>query len=231
MEQSNAIFSRQKDFPWFVKQEVTLIGAGGIGSWVALFLTRINHKIILYEKDILENLNMAGQIYRRRDVGRRKDYALEQLLRELTDSSIYLQKLGEFTDDSFTTSITILALDNMETRKKAVLKWQESFDEWVTKGEFPILIDGRLEGEQGIIYTLLSKADADRWLGEYFGDEEGDEGACTMRATSYNGAMIAANMTAILNNHIANVQTSSDIRVIPYKVEYGFPGMVYDVIL
>jgi len=216
---------RQKDFPWFKQQEIQLIGAGGINSWVGILLSRIGHELHVFDHDSFEVHNIGGQYMMSNQVGFNKATALRTNIQELNNQYVRVNTFGKFEKDSFVMPYMFLGVDNMETRKLAIQKWYDIYKDTPDK----ILIDGRLEGEQGIIYTLRTKEDYDRWMDEFFEDSQDDEGLCTMRATSYNGAMIAANMVAVFNNYIANKLTDTDIRVIPYKIEYGFPGFVYDI--
>ena len=226
---------RQKDFPWMGQQNITLIGVGGIGSWVAFLLARIGHRLTIYDGDTVEMHNLGGQLFRHTDIESLKTDALLSILRDFCEPAPHLT-LGRFSKGMPVSEITILGLDNMKTRKEAVEKWLETVEakredhkKNGTKSKVPyILIDGRLEGEQGIIYALDSKKDYDAWMKEWFPDDAIGDGFCTMRATSYNGVLIAAIMIAILNNKLANFYAGDSIRDVPYKIEYGLPAFIFD---
>lgn len=223
--------NRQKDFAWFSKQDILIIGLGGIGSFLSFALARINHNLYLYDMDTFESHNIGGQLVRPNDIGSKKTSVMKNIIQQFNSSS-NISTFDKYDEFSTTMPHTMLALDNMEVRKLAVEKWYKSyFENGMPKvGLTPILIDGRLEGEQGIIYTLTSARDYDRWMSEWFPSDSIEDGQCTMRATTYNGMMISANMTAIYNNFIANVKTGDDIREVPFKLEYGFAGLIYDII-
>ena len=232
----SSMHDRQKDFPWFEKKtDIVVIGLGGIGSWISLMLSRIGHNLYLFDDDNLEAHNIGSQLYDKKYVGMRKSQAIRAQIRNFSMDFIQMNIFGRYDENSISNHTVFLALDNMETRRIAVEKWYQQYIEGkegnASRPNVPILIDGRLEGEQGIIYALKSEKDYKRWMDEFFDDSEVDDGVCTMRATSYNGAMIAANMVALFNNHRANTLTETDIRVVPYKIEYGFPGFVYDIIM
>ena len=61
--------SRFKDAPWFPKEETNVIvgGAGGIGSWLTLLLSRAGFYPVVYDFDVLEGHNLAGQLYTQKD--------------------------------------------------------------------------------------------------------------------------------------------------------------------
>ena len=62
---------------------ITIIGVGGIGSPVALALTKMGcRRLTLFDPDTIEPHNLPNQLYRLRDVGRPKVEALADLLRE-----------------------------------------------------------------------------------------------------------------------------------------------------
>jgi molybdopterin/thiamine biosynthesis adenylyltransferase len=225
------LHNRQKDFSWFKQQQILIVGAGGIGGFTALALARINHRLHIFDMDIVEAHNIAaGQFFTTDNIGSRKTQALRGNIIRFSNN-FDISTYGEYDEDSLTMPNTILAVDNMKVRKIAVEKWAKQY---LIDGDpeetHPILTDGRLEGEQGIIYTLRSQEDVNRWMAEWFPDDEIEDGACTMRATSYNAMMIAANITAIFNNHIANIVAGDDIREVPFKLEYGFPGLMYDIV-
>lgn len=56
--------SRFKDAPWFPKEETAIIvgGAGGIGSWLSLLLSRAGFYPIVYDYDRLEEHNLGKSI-------------------------------------------------------------------------------------------------------------------------------------------------------------------------
>ena len=83
MERADVARERFKGAPWFnnVKDKhVTLIGLGGIGSWVNLLVSRLNVRYMtLYDFDSFEDHNMAGQLVSKVDVNRPKVYVAQQI--------------------------------------------------------------------------------------------------------------------------------------------------------
>ena len=140
----------------------------------------------------------------------------------ITDAEV-MEFQQKYTEDSMAAPITILGLDNMTSRKLAVEKWASQGK------ERNILIDGRLEAEQGIIYTLRSDKDIKQWMEEYFPDDENDiKTNCTMQQTSYNAAIMGGYITTLFNNHIANQIAKESIREVPFKIEYLLPTITVD---
>ena len=77
VNESTIRFSSAEWFQNVENQTVMLAGLGGIGSWTALFLSRLNlNGLCLIDYDKIDRLNLAGQFYKTNDVDRPKVYAL-----------------------------------------------------------------------------------------------------------------------------------------------------------
>src|SRR5690606_14734983 len=61
---------------------VTVIGAGGVGSWLTFMLTRAEFKCILFDHDKVEEHNLGGQLFGLDNIGTEKVYATEKLCKE-----------------------------------------------------------------------------------------------------------------------------------------------------
>ena len=80
--------SRFRDATWFQKVEeftipIVIGGSGGIGSWLTLFLSRNmteTNSLILYDFDRVEEVNIAGQLFRIKDVGKLKADAMRDIV-------------------------------------------------------------------------------------------------------------------------------------------------------
>lgn len=51
---------------------VNIIGAGGIGSWAAILVARLGLRVHIYDADKIELVNMAGQLFRKGQIGQKK---------------------------------------------------------------------------------------------------------------------------------------------------------------
>ena len=214
--------TRFKDAPWYPKQEENIIigGAGGIGSWTSLLLSRAGFKPIVYDFDVLEEHNIGGQMYPKKLIGKNKVEALQQVIKEYSDDVIttFNEKV---TPDTISHKFVISAFDNMEARKNM-------FNSWVALyGLDPeaIFIDGRLTAEQMWIYCVRG-GDALR-IADYaellFDDSEIPDAPCTMKQTSHAAAMIASHIVGFFTNHYTNVQEKDNTRVVPFEWEYFIP--------
>ena len=80
--------ARFKDAIWLQYQHpITIIGIGGIGSWVAFLLFKMGYKLDIYEFDTLERLNIGSQLYPEYLVGRSKATALLEMFKDFSESS------------------------------------------------------------------------------------------------------------------------------------------------
>lgn len=189
---------------------VCIGGLGGIGSYLAYFLSRQEAKIVSYEFDTIEEHNLGGQFYRTNQIGKTKQEACNQIINEFSNTSLI--NLGEFKKDSSVYPITFSAFDNMKARRMM-------FEEWKKLENREIFIDGRMNAEQGQVFSV-TKGREKEYEATLFDDSELEDLPCNYKATSHCGAMIASLMTSSLNNYISNKKTSINLREIPFEIHY-----------
>ena len=215
--------SRFKDAPWFPKNgERCLIGgAGGIGSWLAFFLSKVGFKITLYDFDMVEDHNLGGQLFQQTDLGVPKVNAVSRIISGFCGSVIssYNEPITSDTPHHY---YSFSAFDNMEARRILFNNWKLSWGGTPSECT-PIFIDGRLEIEQLQIFCI-TPYNADKYESEHlFHDSAVDEAPCTMKQTSHTAAMIGTLMTAFFTNHIANTYAGEVIREVPFYHEFVVP--------
>ena len=104
---------RFKDAPWFDPKgeiEVIIGGAGGIGSWLALFLARQNVQISIFDMDTVEEVNLGGQFFNNNDIGQTKVQAISDWCESFTRNA--LDTNLEYTKDSPTHKYVFSCFDN-----------------------------------------------------------------------------------------------------------------------
>lgn len=202
-----AKFSRFKDAPWFPRDtdiNILVGGAGGIGSWLTLMLARIGYKPYVYDFDVLEEINLGGQLYPKSKVGMHKVDALVEIVRDFSEEeiSVFNERLDA---DTMSCNIVMSAFDNLLARK-------HMFESWVTNyGDDPnaIFIDGRLTMENLTIFCINggNSLRINSYRTDFLWDDsEVEEAPCTMKQSSHGAAMIASHMVAFLTNFIGSNQ-------------------------
>lgn len=108
--------------PSKVKEQIHIVGCGSIGSTVAENLARMGLKnFVLWDFDVVNSHNLANQLFRAKDIGKRK---VDALLDILTDIDPELVETVQLKPDGWNgetlTGYIILAVDSIEVRKKIV---------------------------------------------------------------------------------------------------------------
>lgn len=225
----NPQHDRFKDAPWYLADQVDINvmigGAGGIGSWTSLLLSRAGFKPVVYDFDDLELHNLGGQLYPKKFVGEAKVDALSKVIKDYSDDEIiaFNDKINE---DSPTHHFVIAAFDNMLARKQMFESWYKYMAENPDLRDKGIFIDGRLNAEQMWIYCI--KGDnaeiCEKYISEcLFDDSEIEEAPCTLKQTSHAAAMIASHIVGFFTNHITNVVEKDNSRTVPFSWEYFIP--------
>ena len=215
--------SRFKDAPWFPRNnEICLVGgAGGIGSWLVFFLTKIGFKVNIYDFDTVEDHNLGGQLFQQADIGSPKVVAIQRIVQSFCGNRIstFNERITSITPHHW---YSFSAFDNMEARRTLFMNWKQS---WAScpEGVIAIFIDGRLEIEQLQIFCVTPE-NADKYEREHlFHDSAVEEAPCTMKQTSHTAAMIGSLMAAFFTNHITNIYLGETLREVPFYYEFVVP--------
>lgn len=140
MEEKKDVNTRQSRFSdaaWYQAgpQSIIIGGAGGIGSWVSLFLGRIGHELYIYDDDIIDETNMAGQLYSTMQIGLNKAEATAYNVFAFCGTKPSV--LGRYTEeDGFANPIMFSCFDNMAARKLM-------FEKWAAQEDREVFVDGR----------------------------------------------------------------------------------------
>lgn len=227
METVRPHHDRFKDAPWYPKERINILvgGAGGIGSWTSLLLSRAGFSPLIYDFDSLELHNLGGQLYSKKMVGELKVDAIANIIKDFSDEEILT--FNEKVDNNTPThSYVVAAFDNMLARKQMFTSWYEHMAENPDLRDKGIFIDGRLNAEQMWIYCIKG-SDAEmceKYISDcLFDDSEIEEAPCTFKQTSHAAAMIAAHITGFFTNHIVNVLEGDNSRAVPFSWEYFIP--------
>lgn len=168
------------------RAQVTVIGAGGIGSPTVIGLARMGIPgLTIYDDDIVELHNLAYQCYRKVDIGRLKVEALAEIVAEVAETTVVT--IPERFTSQRLDGIVIVAVDTMRDRK--VIFKAASYDPQVK-----LLIEARMGAEILRLYTFRPmEPDKVRWYEQHmlYDDEEALEEACTAQAINYTGSIAA----------------------------------------
>ena len=152
--------SHQRDlFDPTKARPVVLIGAGAIGSYIALILAKAGvTDITVYDYDVVASHNVPMSLYRESDIGRYKVEALQDIVWLLTGVTIQTYSIT-YTSERMRRSSVIMSVDDMDAGRKPV--WAQVQRDL----SIDIMIDTRLAAGYGEIYSIVPhSADLDEFL-------------------------------------------------------------------
>lgn len=226
MQGMDTRYSTAMNLRKFRNTSVCIIGAGGIGSWIARSLVGMGLlHLALVDYDTVELHNVGPQMYPVSDLGRKKVEATADSLREfrgleiqqidekVTSYAQLVETLGHVPD------ILITAVDNMELRN-ALFSDLKGVD---AANKCPeLFIDTRMGLGFWNVYAIPVREvlanDAYRdLLNTYseealFDDSEGVYEACTERAIVYTGANIASYVCALIHRWNDTISGDDSVR-------------------
>lgn len=229
---------RFRSAEWFnaVQQDVDLIGAGGLGSNIAVSLCRLlgNKNLRIYDPDTIEYKNLAGQNFGISDIGQDKaKIVLEQCKNFNPCLSVNGINMPFENFNSGLSLATITGLDNMASRSLVYYKWLGEIKKLPWVRDTPVvLLDARLSAETWQVFCITSdnkKAQEEyesKWL---FSDEEADEGVCSYKQTAFAAQMCASFVTNLYVNFCTNSIKEKDDptrRFLPFMTEYDASQMI-----
>jgi molybdopterin/thiamine biosynthesis adenylyltransferase len=218
VEQINNRTVRFSDLEWYQPNvEVVLGGLGGIGSYLAYFLGRIECHLYVYELDTIDETNMGGQFYSTNNIGQTKAESIKLKLIDYCNNH-NVQVLGKFEHDSMVCPICFSAFDNMEARKMM-------FNNWCQLEDKELFIDGRMNAENFEIYVITPDR-IDRYKETLFDDSEVEDAPCSAKATSHCGGMIGSMITALFTNYLTNKKFGEEVRDLPFKTQMDIALMM-----
>lgn len=231
----NEATSRFSSAAWYeaVKASTILIGgAGGIGSFVAFLLSRMDpSRIIIYDDDTVELANLSGQLYALSQIGTSK---VDAIARTIVDYSNY-HRVSAVTSRFHSTTqgnnIMIGCFDNMEARRSFFSVWRKYVMEQPAKERATCLfIDARLAAEEFQVFCMTGddmfsqKKYKDEWL---FSDEDAEATLCSYKQTTYCANMIGSVVVNLFTNFKANLLNPVIKRDLPFKTYYDASLMFF----
>lgn len=218
---------------------ITLAGVGGIGSWTGVLLSRLGiNSMSIYDDDIVEEVNLSGQLFEGTHIGRHKVEALRTLMNRFSFFYNVNTFPRKYTEYSIATKVMICGFDNMVARKDFFASWYNLVVEASKNKEENLkeylFIDGRLAAEELQIFCLRGDDlySIHKYSKEHlFSDEEAEETVCSYRQTSFMAGMIGALINNLFVNYVANLE--EDIifeRDLPFFTSYNAETMYFKTI-
>jgi len=100
-----------------LNERITVIGAGAVGSWVVLSLTKMGFtNIKVYDHDTISIENMNCQFYPYKGIGKPKVEVLQSMIKSFANVEIEVVN-GKYEDGMPLEGIVISAVDSMDVRK------------------------------------------------------------------------------------------------------------------
>ena len=180
---------RQQDLiePDQLDVPITVVGCGGIGSFVVLALAKMGCRALTaWDDDRVEPHNIPNQAYRVADVGRLKVEALAELVRDVAGVPLAIR--AERVREQRLQGLVVSAVDTMAARREI---WLRSVRH---RAGVPLYLDARMGAEVARILTVRP-ADPDdirRYEASLYDDLEAVVLPCSAQAIVYTGFSIAA---------------------------------------
>lgn len=171
------------------KYNISVIGCGATGSWLATILAKMGFtNIKLYDFDIVEEHNLANQNYDKNDIGKLKTEALEEKLKIYNDE-ISVQSINKAVDKTDKLDgIVFLLTDTMSSRK-------EIYENCIKNNpKVKLLVETRMGSDQCIIYTIepCRYNQQNCYENTFYNDDEAEVSACGTSITVIPTAMSVA---------------------------------------
>lgn len=232
VDESTTRFSGASWFNEIQKSRVIIAGIGGIGSNVAFQLARMAPaNITLYDDDVVERVNMAGQLYSSKDIGQNKVDAIASMISIYTSAKQVNAIASKFTDNTEAGDIMICGFDNMAARKTFYNSWKRHLSTKTPETRAKCLfLDGRLSIDTLQIFCIQGddEVSMNRYETEFlFSDFQAEHTVCSMKQTTYLACMIGSLMVNLFTNFIANSLNPVIPYDLPFFTEYDSQNMLF----
>lgn len=229
--------SRFNSAIWFNKtrkQDVTIAGLGGIGSYVVFMLSRLDvNTMTLYDPDIVERVNLSGQLYNSNQIGDYKVDAAANMIANYSNYYSFVAKHEKLDENSMISKVTICGFDNMKARKDAFRNWTNFVARLPEeeRGEC-LFIDGRLAAEELQVFCIKGDdTDGERRYEPYlFSDSQAAPTVCSYKQTTFMANMIGSIIVNLFINFVANQCNPLIDRDLPFYTEYNAETMYFKTI-
>ena len=235
MDESTTRFSGAEWYNEIQRKSIIVAGCGGIGSNLAFQLARMHPaSLVLYDDDIVETVNMAGQLFSRDDVNKAKVDAMLDMISKYTNMQNIYALRQRFEPNTEAGDIMMCGFDNMSARRTFFDAWQKHVFSLPKENWHKCLfLDGRLSMTD--LQVLCVTGDNAYAMTEYrdqylFSDEDADATVCSMKQTTYLACMIGSVMVNLFTNWVANLLDPVIPYDLPFFTEYDAQNMIFKTI-
>lgn len=202
--------ARFSDAPWY-KPGLTVMlgGAGSIGSHLAYYLGRQEAEVHIYDADVVNEINYAGQLFPITSTGKKKTEITKDMIALLSDNK-NVHTYGKFDKDSMASEYMFSCFDNMTARKMFFEAWK------AIETQDKVFIDGRTNAESFQVF-IVTPDKISRYEEELFDDSKIPDLDCSYKSTTFCAAMVSSIMCSGFNNYMTNVISKNNVRDIPFK--------------
>lgn len=218
---------RFSDAGWFgYPVDIIIGGAGGIGSWVTLLVSRLGYNSFIYDFDHVELHNIGTQFYSPSQNNMNKAECVAVNSKHFGGKNVVTFNTP-YNETSMVSSVMISGFDNMSSRREFFEKWKNHIKTVEDPEQVKLFIDGRMTAETGQIYFVRSKKDIELYESTLFSDSEVEDGPCSYKATPHNGPLIASIMVSGLVSAVYNKSVGMEIRNVPFMTEFRIPEFFF----
>jgi hypothetical protein len=210
---------------WYVNtlppQDITVIGAGGIGSHFMASALRLNHIWHLYDHDVYEEHNLGGQtIVTKNDLGKNKAIVIKEYANK-SFLKTNIETYGEYQPSDPVTPIMVSCVDKMSVRKMLFENWLKNKPD----NEEAFFLDGRMSMLHFEIYAInrTDQANIDKYLKTLISLDY--EAPCSLQQTYMTGSIIGGVMLMFLSQHFEGMINIFTIRDIPYSRIFSYDNL------
>ncbi len=161
--------------------ETTIIGVGGIGSWLALALSKMGlPRIKIYDSDTVEEHNLPSQAFRLEDTGKSKTEATKEVLTAFAGCSVTAIP-EDFNGQERLKDIVICAVDSMDVRIDIWKKYVRY------NPNIKLFVEARMGAEELRVYSFKpTDPDLVRRYEEFlYPSSDAHQAPCTEKSIAY----------------------------------------------
>lgn len=188
-------------------KKVVVIGAGATGSFVVLALAKLGIKdITVYDFDVVEEHNIANQLYSIEDIGKKKIVALQEIVKQNTGIEITIK--DEKVTNQRLHGYVFVMVDSMASRKEIYTNSIKM------KPSITLAIEPRMGLDLMRLYNInpMDTTRFEGYEGTLYGDETAEISACgNSMSVITSSLLVASYCVRQMINHFNGVDLSPEI--------------------